>query len=119
MPKLPRPPQLIPVLDGPEEARLTQHLPTLAAGVIRLRRHAGPLIVGAIMGGLVWGVAADVITSEVVFLILILNFPAFVVALAANGNVHNPNNVVWVLASAAQWTVIASLLVPNRGRQSG
>jgi hypothetical protein len=102
-------------LDGQEGAQLTQQLPTFTAAAIRLRRHAGPLVVGAIMGALAWAVTADLITSGADFLILILNFPALVVALVANGNVHNPNNVVFVLASAAQWALIASLVLPSGG----
>ena len=71
------------------------------------------------MSGLVWGVAAEVIRSGAAEVILMLNFPAFVVALIANRNAHDPSNVVWVLASAAQWALIASHFVKPSVSGSG
>jgi hypothetical protein len=80
-----------------------------------LGRHLAPTVVGLLATLLVWAVAADVIRSAAVFLILIATFPAFLLALLAAQNVHNPNEVVWALASGVQWAWIATLFF-ERGR---
>lgn len=78
---------------------------------MELRGKAGPLAVGSIMGLLVGAVVGRFIESQLVFLVLVLTLPAFMVGLLANGSAHNSNGFVWAIGAAAQWAWITHFLI--------